>query len=209
MAPAGKAPWTSSVVRPGDCLIPTSTHSSTTNVGASWINPKVLSSYYFDNIGFYLSFKMSNHPEPAVGPSTAQSEQSEQNASVQKIQSLLKVKDDTSRFVGLALLKSVLDNSQELREDQGTMATLWESIPPKFLDRMIRTGSRPNTARSDGHHMLDIVIAILHTFVSLLPEKLAKDGKMLDRIPHLVACLLHWYGINPLNIPPRAHTEQK
>ncbi|KAK0738243.1 Neurochondrin-domain-containing protein [Schizothecium vesticola] len=134
---------------------------------------------------------MSNHPESAASPSTAQSEQSEQSASVQKIQSLLKAKDDTSRFVGLALLKSVLDNSQELREDEDTMATLWESIPPKFLDRMIRTGSRPNPARSDGHHMLDIVIAILHTFVSLLPEKLAKDGKMLDRIPHLVACLLH------------------
>lgn len=147
---------------------------------------------------------MSNQPESAVGPSTAPSEQSEQNASVQKIQSLLKAKDDTSRFVGLALLKSVLDNSQELRDDQDTMATLWESIPPKFLDRMIRTGSRPNTARSDGHHMLDIAIAILHTFVSLLPEKLAKDGKMLDRIPHLVACLLHWYIWDPppLETPP-------
>ncbi|KAK1835120.1 Neurochondrin-domain-containing protein [Podospora conica] len=134
---------------------------------------------------------MSNHPESTAGPSTTQSEQSEQNASIQKIQSLLKAKDDTSRFVGLALLKSVLDNSQELREDEDAMATLWESIPPKFLDRMIRTGSKSNTSRGDGHHMLDIVIAILHTFVSLLPEKLAQDGKMLDRIPHLVACLLH------------------
>ena len=144
---------------------------------------------------------MSNHLESTAGPSTATSEQSEQNASVQKIQSLLRAKDDTSRFVGLALLKSVLDNSQELREDEDVMATLWESIPPKFLDRMIRTGSRPNSARSDGHHMLDIVIAILHTFVSLLPEKLAKDGKMLDRIPHLVACLLHWYGLTPWTHP--------
>lgn len=149
---------------------------------------------------------MSNQPESAAGPSTAPSEQSEQNASVQKIQSLLKAKDDTSRFVGLALLKSVLDNSQELRDDQDTMATLWASIPPKFLDRMIRTGSRPNTARSDGHHMLDIVIAILHTFVSLLPEKLARDGKMLDRIPHLVACLLHWYIWDP---PPWRHPLNK
>ena len=137
---------------------------------------------------------MNGQPESAASAPPPSTAQNEQNASIQKIQTLLKTKDDTSRFVGLALLKSVLDNSQELREDEEAVTTLWESIPPKFLDRMIKTGSRPNASRNDGQHMLDIVVAILHTFVSLLPERLARDEKMLDRIPHLVACLLHWYG---------------
>ncbi|KAK4156031.1 e9b59b6a-f39c-4d2a-9b94-75afe2ab05bc [Chaetomidium leptoderma] len=118
----------------------------------------------------------------------------EQAASVQKIQTLLAAKDDTSRFVGLALLKSVLDNTPELRNDEEAIVSLWASIPPKFLERLIRTGSKqkgPDSSHKNSNDMLDLAVSVLHTFAALLPETAKQDPKLLDRIPQLVACLLH------------------
>ncbi|SPQ25989.1 e9b59b6a-f39c-4d2a-9b94-75afe2ab05bc [Thermothielavioides terrestris] len=117
------------------------------------------------------------------------------SASVQKIQTLLSARDDTSRFVGLALLKSVLDNTPELRSNEDAIAALWESIPPKFLDRLMRTGSKqqkaPDAPRKDANDMLDIAVSILHTFAALLPENARQNPRLLQRIPLLVASLLH------------------
>lgn len=127
--------------------------------------------------------------------SESTSSTTEQGGSGQKIKTLLGAKDDTSRFVGLALLKSVLDNEPELRSNEEAVISLWDSIPPKFLDRLIRTGSRQKPAGSLGREsndMLDLAVSVLHTFASLLPENSKQDGKIIDRIPQLVACLLHW-----------------
>ncbi len=125
--------------------------------------------------------------------------QTSEQPSVPKIQALLGAKDDTSRFVGLALLKSVLDNTPEVRDNEEAIVALWESIPPKFLDRLIRTGSRrtpsaaPDTSpRKDSNDMLDLAVSVLHTFAALLPEKARQNSRLLDRIPQLVACLLRW-----------------
>ncbi|KAJ4292248.1 hypothetical protein N0V88_005879 [Collariella sp. IMI 366227] len=118
----------------------------------------------------------------------------EQDGSIQKIKTFLGAKDDTSRFVGLALLKSVLDNNSELRSNEEAVASLWESIPSRFLDRLIRTGSKQKPAGSSGkesNDMLDLAVSVLHTFASLLPENTNQDGKIIDRIPQLVACLLN------------------
>ncbi|KAH6850373.1 Neurochondrin-domain-containing protein [Chaetomium sp. MPI-CAGE-AT-0009] len=118
----------------------------------------------------------------------------EQAPSVQKIQELLGAKDDTSRFVGLALLKSVLDNTPELRNDEEAIVSLWESIPPKFLDRLIKTGSKQkpssDTRQKGSNDMLDLAVSVLHTFAALLPETAKKSLKLVERIPQLVACLL-------------------
>lgn len=125
----------------------------------------------------------------------------EQAASVQKIQTLLKAKDDTSRFVGLALLKSVLDNTPELRDNGDSITTLWESIPQKFLDRLMRTGAKQSSSnssgpsRKDSNDMLDLAVSVLHTFVALLPDSSNQNSRLLDRIPQLVSCLLHWWGL--------------
>jgi hypothetical protein len=127
------------------------------------------------------------------------------SASVQKIQTLLSARDDTSRFVGLALLKSVLDNTPELRSNEDAIAALWESIPPKFLDRLMRTGSKqqkaPDAPRKDANDMLDIAVSILHTFAALLPENARQNPRLLQRIPLLVASLLHWYACSPARTP--------
>ncbi|KAK0646304.1 Neurochondrin-domain-containing protein [Cercophora newfieldiana] len=120
-----------------------------------------------------------------------------ENVSIEKIETLLKAKDDTSRFVGLALLKSVLDNSQELRSNEDAVVKLWESIPSKFLDRLIRTGSRKepkepkSSPKKESHDMLDLAVYVLHTLCALLPEEKRKSGRLVDRIPQLVSCLLN------------------
>ncbi|KAK4241685.1 e9b59b6a-f39c-4d2a-9b94-75afe2ab05bc [Achaetomium macrosporum] len=121
----------------------------------------------------------------------------EQGLSIDKIKALLGAKDDTSRFVGLALLKSVLDNTPEVRSNEEAVVALWESIPPKFLDRLIRTGSKhkapdpSESSRRDSNDMLDLAVSVLHTFAALLPEHAGQDSKLLDRLPQLVACLLY------------------
>ncbi|KAK4650731.1 hypothetical protein QC762_710140 [Podospora pseudocomata] len=121
-------------------------------------------------------------------PSTAE-EQQGPAASLKKIQTLLSAKDDTSRFVGLALLKSVLDNTPELRANEDGIASLWNSIPRKFLDRLIRTGSKQQAKGTND--MLDLAVSVLHTFTVLLPEKSKQESKLINRIPQLVACLLY------------------
>ncbi|KAF4967802.1 hypothetical protein FSARC_4694 [Fusarium sarcochroum] len=112
-----------------------------------------------------------------------------QPADINKIQTLLKAKDDTQRFVGLALLKSVLDSSEELRQDEQTTQRLWSSLSPKFLDRLLRTGSKPSSNNSK--EMLDLVVSVLHIFAILLPGQARSDTKFINRIPLLVNAVLY------------------
>ncbi|KAM0303600.1 hypothetical protein HYE67_003676 [Fusarium culmorum] len=112
-----------------------------------------------------------------------------QPADINKILSLLKAKDDTQRFVGLALLKSVLDGSEQLRQDEQTVQSLWSSLSPKFLDRLLRTGSNPSTKNSK--EMLDLVVSVLHIFAILLPDQATSDVKFINRIPLLVNAVLY------------------
>lgn len=43
---------------------------------------------------------------------------------------------DTSRFVGLAVLSSILKN-QHIAQDQVIVRKFWDSMPYKFLDRLL------------------------------------------------------------------------
>ncbi|KAJ4313505.1 hypothetical protein N0V84_009382 [Fusarium piperis] len=116
-------------------------------------------------------------------PSTSQA------TDIAKIKTLLKAKDDTQRFVGLALLKSVLDGSEELRQDEETVHSLWSSLSPKFLDRLLRTGSKPSN--KNAKEMLDLAVSVLHIFSILLPGLAKSDSRFIDRTPLLVAAILY------------------
>lgn len=118
----------------------------------------------------------------------------QQTASLDQIQSMLKAKDDTSRFVGLALLKSVLDSSEELRNDADTVSGLWESISPKFLDRLLKTGSSTQSGQKDAKNMLDLSVSVIHTFALLLPDQAKRDKRLVGRMPLLVSSLLRRYA---------------
>ncbi|OHW90876.1 DUF1941 family protein [Colletotrichum incanum] len=125
---------------------------------------------------------------PLQAPDPTQTTQP--TASLDQIQSMLKARDDTSRFVGLALLKSLLDNSEELRNDADTVSGLWESISPKFLDRLVRTGSSAQSTQKDAKSMVDLAVSVIHTFTLLLPDQSKRDKRLVGRLPLLVSSLL-------------------
>lgn len=124
-------------------------------------------------------------------PSSAQDETAKPKdpaASLDRIRQFLRSRDDTQRFVGLALARSILDNHPELREDQNVVQSLWECIEPKFLDRLLKTGSDP--ANQEAKDMLDLSISILHTFSVLLPDESRRSVRFVARIPRVIAALL-------------------
>lgn len=128
------------------------------------------------------------------------------DANLAKIQTLLKAKDDTQRFVGLALLKSLLDNSPQIRQDEAALQELWASISSKFFDRLLRTGSKPSSDNS--REMLDLAVSILHTFSILLPAESLSKSKFTDRVRGLVAAVLYRYVL-PSQTCFASDTEQK
>lgn len=108
--------------------------------------------------------------------------------------SLLRTKDDTSRFVGLALLKSLLDNQSTLRDDASAVTDCWTAISPSFLDRLLRaTESKGKKSKDEAQRMVDLAVAVIHRFTVLLPEEAKGGKKLVERAKGLVAALLNWY----------------
>lgn len=121
-----------------------------------------------------------------------ESEGLDPSATFEKMKDLLKAKDDTSRFVGLALLKTVLDNGQLLKDSE-RIRSLWEAISPKFLDRLLRSQQNEKISRSDAKDMVDLAVAVLHTFSTLLPEDSQKEKRLTGRAAPLVRALIQRY----------------
>jgi len=118
------------------------------------------------------------------------------SATFQKIQDLLKARDDTSRFVGLALLKTVLDNGQSL-DDSERLRVLWESLSPKFLDRLLRAQQNEKVNEVEARNMVDLAVAILHTFTILLPEDSRNEKRLTGRTAPVVKALLNRFFFIP------------
>ena len=110
-----------------------------------------------------------------------------------KMQVLLKAKDDTSRFVGLALLKSVLDNNGQLAHDSEKIRTLWEAMSPKFFDRLLRAHSSEKVNKSDAQDMVDLAVSVLHTFSIILPEESQREKRLVGRTHPLIKALVERY----------------
>jgi len=83
---------------------------------------------------------------------------------------LLQANDDTSRFAGLSLLRSLLDVSEKLRNDPEVVSKFWDAIPRKFLVRLLNTDSARGRSLEDAKRLNEIAVAVIHTFVSLLPK---------------------------------------
>lgn len=135
-----------------------------------------------------------NRSSTGDGPSvTAQ----DPSAGLDQIRGFLKAKDDTSRFVGLALLKSVLDTQTQLREDAVQVNSLWESISPKFLDRLLQATRNDHVTADEARNMIDIAVGVLHTFAIIVPEESREDKRFIGRIDPLVNCLVQRLVSNP------------
>ncbi|KAG9237000.1 Neurochondrin-domain-containing protein [Amylocarpus encephaloides] len=111
-------------------------------------------------------------------------------ATFARLHALLKAKNDTSRFVGLALLKTVLDNGQ-LVKDPARLHILWEALSPRFLDRLLRARENDKISKDQAKDMVDLAVAILHTFTKLLPDNVRGDRRLTARIVPIIQCLLH------------------
>ncbi|KAI1426969.1 Neurochondrin-domain-containing protein [Xylaria sp. FL1777] len=116
-----------------------------------------------------------------------------ESSEIQKVHQLLAAKDDTSRFVGLLLLKTTLDNhASHLQHEQ--VIKLWNSISPRFLDRLIRTGSQlASGQRRQSGDMLDVAVAVIYTFTKLLND-CAINERFYGRIPKLADAVLYSSG---------------
>lgn len=106
---------------------------------------------------------------------------------------LLRSGDDTHRFVGLALLRSILDNKKSLRDDPTIITKCWAAIPPRFLDALLRATETEGRSKPEARSMVELAVAIIHVFVVLLPSESCESRKMVGRTPGLVAALLERY----------------
>ncbi len=138
-------------------------------------------------------------PSSTVPPASNAPESSPANttAALEQILSLLSSRDDTSRFVGLALLKSLLDNHEALRSDPDITAKCWAAVPASFLDRLLRSNTSisgneaaEKSARSveETSNMVDLAVGVIHSFTLLLGS-VGSDAKLAGRTPALVAVL--------------------
>ena len=114
------------------------------------------------------------------------------SAILENIKASLKQKDDTSRFVGLTMMRSFLDSDSELVKDEEVLLSLWHAISPRFLDRLIKSKGGKDTTT---HGTLDLGVSVIYKFSTLLPESAKRDTRMVERIPMLVAALLVRYCV--------------
>ncbi|KAI9723390.1 MAG: hypothetical protein M1812_001274 [Candelaria pacifica] len=120
-------------------------------------------------------------PEPVLDPA----------ATLDRTLTLLETKDDTSRFVGLALLKSILDNQESLRNNPKTILRCWAAVSSTFLDRLLCSDRRQNKSSVEVKSMIEIAVAVIHAFAVLLPLEVRDTQSMTGRTKGLVVALTH------------------
>lgn len=145
-------------------------------------------------------------PPPLTGPSV-------ESQTVTQCLTYLREKDDTARFVGLAMLASILKNVK----DRTIIRHCWDAINLKFLDRLLKArmslyfhhlnvhpanlGEISDSGRKNppeqAKDMTDLAIHVIHAFSLLLPAP-AENSSLVGRAPGLIAALKHWYDSLPL-----------
>lgn len=93
------------------------------------------------------------------------------NKALEQVLTLLNSKDDTPRFVGLALLRAMLDNNTDLQKDTDVLARCWTAIPSIFLDRLFRAHAKVPEENGEAKSMFELAVALVHSFVVLLPQE--------------------------------------
>lgn len=101
-------------------------------------------------------------------------------AAVDQTLTLLKAKDDTSRFVGLSLLRSLLDSNEQLRTNAEILLKCWNAIPNSFLIRLLKTQETKSNSKNEAKDMVDLAVAVVHIFANLLPSQEVAEKKMIE-----------------------------
>ncbi|KAL7274099.1 hypothetical protein RUND412_003020 [Rhizina undulata] len=93
-------------------------------------------------------------------------------------------KDDTSRFVGLAMLSSLLTHVQDL----SVLSKCWAALDSKFLDRLLKAGERKKqNGPEETKDMVDLAANVINAFSTLLPnaaenESFVARSKLLIKV---------------------------
>ncbi|KAL2357900.1 Neurochondrin-domain-containing protein [Cryomyces antarcticus] len=110
-------------------------------------------------------------------------------AALSQVFTLLKAKDDTSRFVGLSLLCSLLDTHDILRNDPDIVVKSWAAIPSKFLNRLLNALEGQKRTKDEANSMNELAVSVIHVFTILLPLQAIQEDKMLSFCGALVKVL--------------------
>jgi len=93
---------------------------------------------------------------------------------------LLRAKDDTSRFAGLSLLRSLLDSNEKLRRDPEVISKCWSAISEKFLVRLLKAQASDKRSEDESKSLVELAVSIIHIFVNLLPPSELGSAKIRD-----------------------------
>lgn len=115
--------------------------------------------------------KRTSRQEQKQELNKGQGESEKATKSMDKAVELLQAKADTSRFVGLALLKSLLDNHAELRNNKDVVTRCWKAVPKSFLDRLLKAKPNEKRPEEEAQNMIGLAVAVIHAFMTLLPHE--------------------------------------
>ncbi|MCJ1352679.1 MAG: hypothetical protein MMC33_002663 [Icmadophila ericetorum] len=91
---------------------------------------------------------------------------------LQQIFDLLKVKDDTQRFVALSLMKYLLEGNGSLQRNIPVLMQCWTAIPPTFLTRIFKSQAQASTD-PNAKNLFELAVSIVHSFIVLLQNHLS------------------------------------
>lgn len=103
---------------------------------------------------------------------------------------LLSSKDDTSRLMGLAMLKSILNNQIIIQENSEILKECWDAISAKFLDQLLKPATRKEQDEDSSRNTIELAVAIVHAFLVLLPDYVKSSKKAIGRISGLIGALI-------------------
>ena len=102
---------------------------------------------------------------------------------------LLKSKNDTSRFVGLSLLRTLLDTHVSLRDDPVTITRCWIAISPKFLKKLLQARRTDKRSEDEAHNMVTLAVSVIYAFTVLLEQEALEEQQVTGLCGALIESL--------------------
>ncbi|KAF2804014.1 DUF1941-domain-containing protein [Mytilinidion resinicola] len=110
-------------------------------------------------------------------------------AALDQVISRLQAKDDTRRFVGLSLLRTLLDKHESLRDDPAVISRCWNAIPTNFLKRLLKARTTEQRSQDIAKNMVTLAVSVIQAFTTLLDAPELEDERMIVLCGSLVAAL--------------------
>lgn len=118
-----------------------------------------------------------------------ESQPSTMRVSLDQVVSYLEKKDDTSRFLGLTLLRPLLDN-ENFRNNKEAISECWTALSTSYLKRLLRADQNKERSQADSRLLVDLVVGVLHAFSLMLPPEAPESDKMVSMSEGLVHSLI-------------------